>query len=96
MSEASFVYLSDVWLFPRGLSMTSQTIIPVLTQAFKLVAPIGRDKTIEEEKVTDPGLALPIYVHATLLLLRVTQRNQTKAYAETTGKVGRIPYPPTD
>lgn len=48
MSEASFVYLLDVWLFPRGLSMNSQTFIPVLTQAFKLVAPIGRDKTIEE------------------------------------------------
>ena len=48
MSEASFVYLLDVWLFPRGLSMNSQTFIPVFTQAFKLVGPIGRDKTIEE------------------------------------------------
>lgn len=44
----------------------------------------------------DPSLALPICVHATLLLLHVTQRDQTKAYAETIGKVGRIPYPPTD
>ena len=56
MSEASFVYLSDVRLFPCGLSMTSQNCIPVLTQAVKLVAPIGRDKKIgEEDDGSKPG-----------------------------------------
>ena len=44
----------------------------------------------------DLGLALLIYVHTTQILLHVTQRNQTKSYAETIGKVGRIPYPPTN
>ena len=48
MSEDSFLYLSDLWLFPHSFSMASQTFIHVLVQAFKSVAPTGRSKTIEE------------------------------------------------